>query len=195
MAGSKPTRERILQSALDLLPRAGFAGLTVGRLASETGMSKSGLFGHFGSQTVLQIAVIEAAAARFNASVITPAQDEADKAARLEQLAALWLYWLTRPGLGLPCPLIQAAFSAPGLTDEAGQTAIQIRSRFAPYIARQAEAAKTEGAYRADLDAALFAFSFEAIGLAVAAQAMRDAEAARHRAEAAFAHLFADAAA
>ena len=144
-------------------------------------MSKSGLFGHFGSQSALQIAVIKAAAERFSADVVTPARAETNAGGRLETLARRWLSWLTTPGKGLPCPLIQAAFSAPGLTEAAGEEAIAIRAQFAPYIARQARAAIKAGDFRTDLDADGFAFSFEGIGLAASAAAARDRDDARAR--------------
>ena len=55
------TRESILQAAADLASVKGLEGLTIGTLAGELGMSKSGLFAHFGSKEELQLATIDAA--------------------------------------------------------------------------------------------------------------------------------------
>jgi len=193
MSDPRPTRARILEAALKRVADSGFAGLTIGRLAADTQMSKSGLFGHFGSQSAVQIAVIKAAAERFAEDVTAPARAERDPGKRLEPLARRWISWLTTPGKGLPCPLIQAAFSAPGLTEDAADEAVAIRAQFAPYIARQARAAISAGDFRADLDADDFAFSFEGVGLAASAVAVRDRQEAFKRARAAYIQLFADA--
>src|SRR5918992_1366187 len=54
------TRESILQAAADLASVNGLEGLTIGSLAAELGMSKSGLFAHFGSKEELQVATNDA---------------------------------------------------------------------------------------------------------------------------------------
>ena len=76
------TRAAILDRAVDLASIDGLDGLTIGRLAAELEMSKSGLFAHFGSKQELQLATVEAAAARFREAVIDPAADAADGAPR-----------------------------------------------------------------------------------------------------------------
>jgi AcrR family transcriptional regulator len=80
------TREAILERAVDLASEEGLEGLTIGRLAAEMEMSKSGLFGHFGSKEELQLATIEAARRRFVAEVVAPVGDTEPG---LEQLRAL----------------------------------------------------------------------------------------------------------
>jgi AcrR family transcriptional regulator len=67
------TRAAILERAVELASAEGLEGLTIGRLAAELRMSKSGLFAHFGSKQELQLATVAAAAARFRADVIEPA--------------------------------------------------------------------------------------------------------------------------
>ena len=67
------TRDAILERAVDLASTEGLEGLTIGRLASDMGLSKSGLFGHFGSKEELQLATVEHAARRFVAEVVEPA--------------------------------------------------------------------------------------------------------------------------
>ena len=66
------TRAAILDRAVDLASVDGLEGLTIGRLATDLEMSKSGLFAHFGSKQELQLATIAAAAERFRAAVIEP---------------------------------------------------------------------------------------------------------------------------
>jgi AcrR family transcriptional regulator len=88
------TRAAILDRGVDLASVEGLEGLTIGRLASEMGMSKSGLFAHFGSKQDLQLAIVEAAATRFRAAVIDPAADTPEGAARIKSMAAAYIAYL-----------------------------------------------------------------------------------------------------
>ncbi|MGO9320256.1 MAG: TetR/AcrR family transcriptional regulator [Solirubrobacteraceae bacterium] len=90
------TRASILERAVDIASVDGLQGLTIGRLASELRMSKSGLFAHFGSKEELQLATIDAAAARFYEEVIAPAQREQEGAARLRAYCERYLDYLQR---------------------------------------------------------------------------------------------------
>ena len=85
------TRGAILDRAVDLASVEGLEGLTIGRLAAELQMSKSGLFAHFGSKQDLQLATVAAAAARFKATVVDPALALPDGAPRLQALAERYL--------------------------------------------------------------------------------------------------------
>jgi AcrR family transcriptional regulator len=81
------TRAAILDRAVDLASVEGLEGLTIGRLATDLGMSKSGLFRHFGSKQDLQLATVASAGERFVAIVIKPALDVPDGAPRLRAMA------------------------------------------------------------------------------------------------------------
>jgi AcrR family transcriptional regulator len=81
------TRAAILQRAVDLASVEGLEGLTIGRLAADLEMSKSGLFAHFGSKQELQLATVETAAQRFRAAVIDPAMEAPEGGPRLRALA------------------------------------------------------------------------------------------------------------
>jgi AcrR family transcriptional regulator len=84
------TRAAILDRAVDLASIDGLEGLTIGRLAGELEMSKSGVFAHFGSKQELQLATVEAAATRFREAVIDPALDTAEGAPRMRAMAAAY---------------------------------------------------------------------------------------------------------
>ena len=90
------TRASILERAVNIASVDGLQGLTIGRLAGELRMSKSGLFAHFGSKEELQLATIEAAAARFYDEVVAPAQSEAEGAARLRAYCERYVDYLQR---------------------------------------------------------------------------------------------------
>jgi AcrR family transcriptional regulator len=85
------TRASILDRAIDVASVEGLEGLTIGRLAGELRMSKSGLFAHFGSKQELQLATVAAAAERFRARVIDPALGLPDGAPRLRAMAERYL--------------------------------------------------------------------------------------------------------
>jgi AcrR family transcriptional regulator len=68
------TRHAILTTAASLATQEGLEPLSIGRLAQATGMSKSGLFAHFGSKEDLQLATVDHAAELFVAEVIAPAR-------------------------------------------------------------------------------------------------------------------------
>jgi AcrR family transcriptional regulator len=90
------TRSTILERAVDVASVEGLEGLTIGKLASELEMSKSGLFAHFGSKEELQLATVAAAAVRFFDEVLAPAQAEPEGAPRLRAYCELYLDFLAR---------------------------------------------------------------------------------------------------
>ncbi|MGD9589686.1 MAG: TetR/AcrR family transcriptional regulator [Pyrinomonadaceae bacterium] len=85
------TRKEILRTSVDVASAEGLEGLTIGRLAKELGLSKSGLFAHFGSKEELQIATIDAARRDFVASVIDPTLDVEPGLARLLAMMEAWI--------------------------------------------------------------------------------------------------------
>jgi AcrR family transcriptional regulator len=85
------TRATILERAVDLASVEGLDGLTIGRLAAELEMSKSGLFAHFGSKQELQLATVEAAAHRFRQTVIDPVAGEPAGEPRMRAMMAAYL--------------------------------------------------------------------------------------------------------
>ncbi len=85
------SRDAILRTAAGLATVEGLTGLSLGRLAGAVGMSKSGLFAHFGSKEELQLATIETAAGIYDDVVVRPALGAATGRARLEALAERFL--------------------------------------------------------------------------------------------------------
>ena len=85
------TRAAILDSALSLASQMGLEGLSIGASAEVAGMSKSGVFAHFGSREELQIAVIREYHRRFEEEVFFPAMREPRGVPRLRALFERWL--------------------------------------------------------------------------------------------------------
>ena len=93
-AQGERTRKAILETAVHIASAEGLEGLTIGRLAQQLSMSKSGLFAHFGSKEDLQVATVEAARAIFIREVIKPAFESAQGLLRLWKLCDIWLAYV-----------------------------------------------------------------------------------------------------
>ena len=88
------TRESIIERAYEIARFSGVEGLSIGPLAQAVGMSKSGVFAHFGSREDLQLAVIQSAATRFAEAVLVPALSEPRGLPRLRAVMANWFEWI-----------------------------------------------------------------------------------------------------
>jgi AcrR family transcriptional regulator len=88
------SRTAILREAAQLATVEGITGLSIGRLAEAVGMSKSGLFAHFGSKEELQLATVETANAVFEAEVIEPAESASNGLERLQRLSDGYLRYV-----------------------------------------------------------------------------------------------------
>ena len=90
MTKGAETKATILEQAISMASVYGLEGLTIGQLAKETRMSKSGLFGHFGSKEALQFSVLDAVIKNFALLVMDPARKELTGNTQLEILFAKW---------------------------------------------------------------------------------------------------------
>jgi AcrR family transcriptional regulator len=90
-ADGERTRSAILEAAARMATVEGLDGLSIGRLAQDTGMSKSGLFAHFGSKEELQLATIAAAEDVFRIEVLDPAMAAPEGLPRLRVLCDRFL--------------------------------------------------------------------------------------------------------
>ena len=88
------TREAIIDRAHEIARFSGVEGLSIGPLAQAVGMSKSGVFAHFGSREDLQLAVIESAATRFGNAVLIPALSKPRGLPRLSAIMDNWFEWI-----------------------------------------------------------------------------------------------------
>lgn len=87
------SRARMVERAYRVATRVGLQGLTIGELATELGVSKSGLFAHFGSKENLQLAVLDFAAEDFRRRVFEPALRQPRGLPRLMAVFEAWLDW------------------------------------------------------------------------------------------------------
>jgi AcrR family transcriptional regulator len=99
------TRAQILAAAVEQASASGFESLTIGTLAGKTGMSKSGLFAHFGSKVDLQVAALDECARQFTEAVFLPALKTPRGVKRLRALFENWITWPQRANLPGGCPI------------------------------------------------------------------------------------------
>jgi AcrR family transcriptional regulator len=152
----------ILDEATRLATVDGLGGLSIARLASAVGMSKSGLFAHFGSKEELQLATIERADGIFATQVIEPASTAPGPLQQLRELAEHYLRYVeadTFPG---------GCFFASALVEMSMQPGA-VRDRLIDFLAnwmRRLDAAvreaQAEGSIDPDEDPAQIAFEVEA---------------------------------
>jgi AcrR family transcriptional regulator len=152
MGKGAETRERIVERAIRLASRDGLDGVTIGRLADELGISKSGLFAHFGSKEEMQLAVLEAAVARFQELVVKPALAAPRGEPRLRAIFHRWLGWANDPALPGGCIFLAAATE---LDDKPGvlrDFLVASQKEWLGAVSRATRIAIEEGHLRRDLD-------------------------------------------
>jgi AcrR family transcriptional regulator len=156
------TRRAILRQAADIASVEGLDGLSLGRLATELGVSKSGVFAHFGSKEDLQLATIETAARIFRDQVIVPAEEVPAGVGRVLRLSELKFDYLRRQVFSGGCFFVTVAneFDArPGRIRDA--IARRLRS-WRRYSEGTIEDARTLGELAPDTDGQQLVFELEA---------------------------------
>lgn len=118
------TRRRIVERAVEASAREGLRALSIGQLAGQLGMSKSGLFQHFGSIDMLQVASVDEIRRQFIASVVEPSLQERRGQARLAALVRNWFAWARAHG-ACGCPLASAAFEFDALDGPAHDRVVE----------------------------------------------------------------------
>ncbi|CCB74216.1 MULTISPECIES: TetR/AcrR family transcriptional regulator [Streptomycetaceae] len=101
-AEARRTRDRIVDRSVAVASVEGLEGLTIGRLAADLGMSKSGVLGHFGTKETLQLAALERASAIFTRAVWDPAAEATPGLTRLRAVCEGWIRYLERERAAFP---------------------------------------------------------------------------------------------
>lgn len=194
MSKGLATRDRILDRAVELASRDGLGGLTLGDLADDLDLSKSGLYAHFGSKEELQVQVIERAVSRFTEQVVRPALRAPRGEPRLRELFRRWLDW----GLGGALPggcFINAAVVE--LDDHPGkprEVLVAVLEQWLGTLERIILGGVEQGHFRTDTDVAQVAFELYGTVLsAFTARRMLGDQRAQERATASLERLIQDA--
>ena len=190
MRKGRKTRSAILDEALALASQTGLSGLTIGTLATRSGLSKSGLFAHFGSKEDLQLAVIQAVRQLYSEFVFQPAMRQPAGLPRLRAIVENWLEWTGSARLPGGCIMTAAAYEfddCPGAVKELiSQSLRELRKT----LARTVRMAIDAGELRPGADPDQLAFEICAIyaGAQLDARLFGDPQ-ARRRALIAFENL------
>jgi AcrR family transcriptional regulator len=157
------TRQTILAAAADLATVDGLDGLSIGRLAGELSMSKSGLFAHFGSKQDLQLATIEEARQRYVQEVIQPALAAGPGIGRLHAFCDSFLSYLDRAvfpgGCFFASAMAEFDAKAPGPVRD---RIAECQAQWMDTLERAAANAQAAGELQSNTDPQQLAFELEA---------------------------------
>lgn len=149
------TRQVVLERAVEVASRLGLAGLTIGALASDVELSKSGLFGHFRSKEALQLRVLAHARDTFTDQVIRHALSAPRGETRLR---ALFDRWMVCAGESAPgCLFVSAATEFDDQPGAVRDQLVRDHRDLAESIAQMFRTGVTEGQFKPDADAEQFA--------------------------------------
>jgi AcrR family transcriptional regulator len=179
MRKGEQTRAAILDRAVQLASAVGLEGLTIGRLASEAALSKSGLFAHFASKEALQVQTLERAAERFVEVVVKPGLAARRGEPRVRELFERWLRWpaeVPQPG---GCIFVAASAELDDRPGPARDRLAQLQRDWLDVLAGAVRVARDEGHFRAGVEPEQLAFEMYGIMLVthLASRLLRDRQA------------------
>lgn len=182
MRKGERTRAAVLDQAMAVASCKGLQGLSIGVLASQSGLSKSGLFAHFGSKEALQQAVLEGAVDAFVREVVAPALRVPAGIGRIRACFENWLTWTSASRFPGGCPLMGATFeldSQPGALRDYVATQ---QGRWLEALARMVGSAVSAGELSPDTEPDLLAFEINGIGLShsFSCRLLEDPDCTRH---------------
>lgn len=157
------TRQDILQAAVHVASAEGLEGLTIGRLADELRMSKSGLFAHFGSKEELQLAVVSKARDIFVREVVDPAFKRERGLLRLLAMLDEWLAYVGRSVFRGGCFFMASAIEFDSRTGPVRDLIAELSRSWLDAIDAEARQAQTLGQLDSRVDTAQLAFELHAL--------------------------------
>ena len=166
MANGNETKQLILDAAISMTSKIGLSALSIGKLAAETCMSKSGLFAHFNSKQNLQLEVLKAAEEKFIKTVVRPALLHPRGIARIRAIFDNWIGWTNSITLPGGCPFVSLSME---LTSQPGKLQNYLKTsqaQWLDFLAGSAQIAIEEKQFQAELDTKQFAYELFSIFLA-----------------------------
>jgi AcrR family transcriptional regulator len=164
------SRNAILREAAQLATVEGIDGLSIGRLADAVGMSKSGLFAHFGSKEELQLATIETASTLFDEQVVEPGLAATTGIERLRELAERFLRHVEDDVFPGGCFFASVAAEMDTRPGPVRDLAVQVVGEWMGTLQLAAREAQAEGAIAASEDTDQLTFEVNAYLLLANAQ-------------------------
>lgn len=158
------TRRAILRKAVNLASLEGLEGLTIGKLASELRISKSGLFAHFGSKEDLQCAVVDAARDIFVEKVVRPAY-EFHGLKRLRALCENWLSYGEKRVFPGGCFFSAASLEFDDRPGRVRDRIVELMKRWLGNLEHAARDAQISGEINKEVDVRRLAFEIHALAM------------------------------
>jgi AcrR family transcriptional regulator len=179
MSKGERTKTAILDHATSLASQVGLTGLTIGVLADDLELSKSGLFAHFQSKEALQIDVLNHAAQRFSDMVVRPALQEPRGAPRLRALFERWRKWENDIALPGGCVFVAATTELDDRPGPVRDRLVELQRAWIDVIATSFRKGIDAGLFQRDADPQQFAQDMYGIMLSLHfhRRLMRDREA------------------
>ncbi|MFD8567710.1 TetR/AcrR family transcriptional regulator [Streptomyces sp. NPDC059639] len=163
VARGNETRRLVLRRTVDLASVEGLDALSLGRIATELRISKSGLFALFGSKVELQLATVRAAARVYEEKVVRPALDGPAGADRLWRLCASWLAYSQERVFPGGCFFFGALAEYDAREGAVHDELARAQRTWVALVERCAEEARELGELRADTDVPQLAFEVIAL--------------------------------
>ena len=161
------TRTLILNDALAVAGEVGLEGLSIGALAGRLGLSKSGLFAHFGSKEDLQLATLRHSQERFEQVVFRPALASPRGLPRLRALFENWLGWIARTERPGGCVILAASVEYDDRPGPVRDALVAGQRELRGALAKAVRLAIEAGHLRSDTDPWQVVFELMGIVLAV----------------------------
>jgi AcrR family transcriptional regulator len=144
------TKDAVLDEAVQIAGRVGLVGLTIGTLASATGMSKSGLFAHFGAKEALQLQVLARARDQFSDRVIRQSVRQPRGEPRVRALFENWLD-VGKDG-GAPCLFASVSMEYDDQSGVVRDQVVRDHTDFAESVQQIFRTGINEGHFRDEAD-------------------------------------------
>ncbi len=151
--GANPIRTRILTRGLGIASSQGLTALTMGTLARELELPRSGLVDHFADRESLQLGVLEQATEMFMRDVVDASRSAPAGEAQLKLLFGRWIAWSRSPMLKGGCPFVHASRQAQELPEPVRTRLKQVLDGWSEIVTNAIRDAKQLGQFRANVDA------------------------------------------
>jgi len=158
MSKGEVTRQAILERAVDAATRLGLGGISIGHLAEEMHLSKSGLFAHFQSKESLQLAIVDFASERFVEAAVKPSFAAERGEPRVRALFENWLGWPKRSGLAAGCFFVAASVELDDRPGPVRDRMVKLQRDWLDTLAQAVRIAVAEGHFRKEVDPDQFAY-------------------------------------
>lgn len=174
VAAANATKVRILGRAAEIASVEGLDGITIGRLAEELEMSKSGVHKHFGTKETLQVSTLDKAFADFWEQVVEPVLTQPPGLCRLRALSANFVGYLQTPLLPGGCLMTAAISEYDSRPGRVQDEVAKVLSRWREQLRADLTAAVNNGELPAEFDIDQALFEIIAAGLALNAAVQLD---------------------